>query len=67
LGLSLSPSSAKAPLCPRETGEREKKARWGLWEEKIIAIFIGIPSGSLDLRRSGASVQELMTWCVNFP
>ena len=38
----------KAPWCPREHGEREKKkARWGLWEEKIIAVFIGIPSGSL--------------------
>ena len=58
----------KAPLCPREHGEREKKkAYWGLWEEKIIAVYIGIPSGSLDLRRSRASVLEPMTWSVNFP
>ena len=68
LGLLLSPSSAKAPWCPRETGEREKKkACWGLWEENIIANFIGIPSGSLDMRRSGASVQKPMTWSVNLP
>ena len=68
LGLLLSPSSAKAPWCPRETGEREKKkAYWGLWEENIIANFIGIPSGNLNMRRSGASVQKPMIWSVNFP
>ena len=62
----MSRSSAEVPLCPRETGEREKRKRvrdYG--KEKIIAIFIGIPSGSLDLRRSGAPVLEPMTRSLN--
>ena len=40
LGLSVSPSSAKAPLCPRETGEREKRKRVGDYGRKRLLLYL---------------------------
>ena len=40
LGLSLSLSPAKAPLCPRETGERKKRKRVGDYGRKRLLLFL---------------------------
>ena len=42
LGLLLSPSSAKAPWCPRETGEREKKKG----RKTLLLILLEYPAGT---------------------
>ena len=47
LGLSLSPSSAKAPLRPKETGEREKRKRVGDYGRKtLLLILLEYPAGA---------------------